>query len=252
MGETKQPAYTHLAVYYDQLMEVDYGHWVDYLQSLWEEIGFPNPSILELGCGTGNLTVPLKQKGYDITGVDISTDMLNQALIKSEQAGVEIPFICQDMTKLALGQEYDLALCACDGLNYILDPTQFRQVLARIAQHIRPDGLFLFDLNSDQKLTVTYGDQSYADLFDDFGYFWDNAFDYETKICTMELTFFIPTADGLYQRVIETHQQRLWYPSFVQECLVLTGWSLIGYYVFLTRKEPKEAVERWQFVAKRV
>ncbi len=246
-----QPAYTHLASYYDRLMDADYTQWVEYLQALWEQYGIIQPSILELGCGTGNITIPLAKRGYSIVGGDLSKSMLVQANYKADQAKLSIPFIELDMCQFQLNHQFDVVLCACDGLNYVTNEQGFRQAFQQIKMHTKDEGLFLFDLNSEYKLAELYGEESYADLFSDFGYYWDNIYDSTAEICDMQLTFFVPTESGLYQRVVETHRQKLWRPALVHDLLGELDWEILGYYGFLTWDEPDETTERWQFIAQK-
>ncbi len=95
--------------------------------------------------------------------------------------------------ELDLGaQEFDTVLSTCDVLNYLTEGTQLKEAFNRVHKHLRPGGLWLFDLNSAYKLQVIYGDQFYADLQTDFAYFWDNSYTWGgPDICTMTLTFFL-------------------------------------------------------------
>ena len=69
-------AYTHVAPYYDRLMDVDYREWAGYLRQIWAGLGLKPRRILELGCGTGGVTIPLAQMGYEILAADRSPAML--------------------------------------------------------------------------------------------------------------------------------------------------------------------------------
>ena len=72
-------AYTAFAEVYDAFMDnIPYGEWADYVQSLLTEYGVRDGLVLELGCGTGNLTELLASMGYDMIGVDCSGDMLGE------------------------------------------------------------------------------------------------------------------------------------------------------------------------------
>lgn len=248
-----KPAYTYLAQFYDQLMDQDYEQWCAYLIALWEKHGLNPRTILELGCGTGSLTIPLGLQGYSVTGVDISAEMVEIAIDKARGLGSNISFIVQDMQCLDLGgQTFDAAVSTCDAVNYLTDfPTLIRTFEA-VYRHLTPGGLFLFDLNSEFKLRKIYGDRSFAEYMDDFAYFWDNAYDAAEDVCQMELVFFIPIGDGLYRKVTEKHQQKLWRSPQIMEIAEQTGFDVLGCYDFMTDQELSSHSERWQFVLKRL
>lgn len=244
-------AYTYLAQYYDRLMEVDYSQWVAYLKRTWQRFGFKPRKVLDIGCGTGNITVPLAQMGLEVTAVDYSPAMIQVARAKAEQAQVSVNFVVQKMQQLQLAEQFDMVVCCCDVVNYLTTETDLQQFISRVYQHTKPGGLFLFDLNSEFKLKEIYGNQSYADLFDDCAYFWDNSFDEVNEICTMNLTFFIEVEPGVFRRVSEFHREKLWRPDKIFTCLRENNWEIIGYYEFLTWREPQGDAERWQFAVKK-
>ena len=78
--------YRDFAFVYDELMDdVDYEGWIDYIEQIIEKENAKVKNILELACGTGNITIPLAEKNYDIAGIDISDEMLNVARSKAEK-----------------------------------------------------------------------------------------------------------------------------------------------------------------------
>lgn len=233
-------------------MELDYNEWTRYLIRTWEFFGLKDPKILDLACGTGNITLRLAKMGYEITGLDISAEMLEQAKHKANQCDLTINWYQQDMCQLNLSERYDVIICACDGLNYLLEENQLKSAFQKAYEHTKPGGLMLFDLNSEMKLREIYGNQSYAELFHDYGYYWDNTFDEEAEICQMDLTFFVPTEGDRYLRVSERHFEKLWRPQVVIDILSQVGWELLGYFAFPTWEEPEDMVERWQFVIKKM
>ena len=245
-------AYTHLAQFYDLLMDEDYEAWAAYLMHLAEDMGIQPQTVLELGCGTGNLTMALVAHGVEVVGVDISPEMISYAQEKSFTQGFALDFRVQDMRNLQFpDQKWDIAVAACDAMNYLTTALDFRRALQAIHHHLTDGGVFFFDLNSESKLREIYGNDSYADLHEDFAYFWDNSFDEEQETCTMELTFFITGDGAAYHRVQERHVQKLWRPETVQTFLQETGFELVGCYGFMTKEPPTPDCERWQFVAKK-
>ena len=93
--------YKDFAFVYDELMnEVDYNGWVKYIEDIIKNENAQVQNILELACGTGNLTIPLTKKNYDIAGIDISEEMLSVAREKAEKEGVELVLLQQDIAEL--------------------------------------------------------------------------------------------------------------------------------------------------------
>jgi len=247
-----KPAYTYLARIYDRCIDADYKRWVEYLLALCALYRHDPGQVLDVGCGTGNIAIPLALRGYDLTGVDRSTEMVAEARRKGMQLGLNIPFLAQDLLELDLGaQEFDTVLSTCDVLNYLTEGTQLKEAFNRVHKHLRPGGLWLFDLNSAYKLQVIYGDQFYADLQTDFAYFWDNSYTWGPDICTMTLTFFIMTEDGRYDRVQEEHRQKLWVPQKIEKLAEEANFALLACYDFLSSDPRSTDSERWQFVLRK-
>ena len=96
-------AYTSFAEVYDVFMDnVPYKKWADYLEGILKEEGIENGLVLELGCGTGNMTEELANRGYDMIGVDNAEEMLEIAMKKKEKSGHDILYLLQDMQEVEL------------------------------------------------------------------------------------------------------------------------------------------------------
>ena len=114
-------AYTALARCYDRLTDdVDYGKWADYVERHFRGAERPVRRVAELGCGTGSLTRLLARRGYEMTAVDLSPDML--AVADQKCAGLGVRFVCQDMSRLALLEPADAVLSCLDSVNYVTRP----------------------------------------------------------------------------------------------------------------------------------
>lgn len=245
-------AYSILAQFYDASIGVDYESWVDYLLSLMKHFNHNPTNIIDIGCGTGNLTILLAEKGYQLTGVDISREMIELAVAKATKANLNIAFSVQDQRNLDMPQSFfDTAISTCDVLNYLLTLEDLSTAVEKVAKVLKPGGLWLCDLNSTKKLQQIYGDESYADLQDHFAYFWDNSYDWERQITSMELTFFVQNHRGFYERITEQHKQKLWLPKDLKEIGKKFGFSVLGSYDFLTMDSCGGQSERWQFVLRK-
>ena len=150
--------YTALAAGYDLVMRhVDYEAWADYAADLLAEYAPDAASILELGAGTGTLALYLQPfgpgEGYRYVATDASPQMTAQAGVKLAELGEDAPPVtlavldARDAGRHAagLGGPFDAVLFLYDGLNYLLDEADVRQMLQSVAEALAPGGVFLMD-----------------------------------------------------------------------------------------------------------
>ncbi len=243
--------YTALASLYDGFMDdVDYQKWSAYIAALMKECSVrPGGTILECGCGTGSITIPLKKAGFNITGTDISDEMLAFAQEKARNAGVFIPFARMDMRRLAFHRPVDCVLACCDCVNYLTADEDAADFFRAAHAVLRPGGALLFDISSRCKLERILGGNSFCDSRADRAYFWRNNYDGETKLIEMELEFFTKTANGLYERKKERHIQRAWSEKELREKLEEAGFGEIRTYGAFSFCPAGESEERIQFTA---
>jgi len=104
-----------------------------------------NGNILELCCGTGRLTIPLAQEGFNIVGVDNSTSMLKQAKEKADELKTPIRFIESDIRSLDLSEVYDLIFIPFNSIHHLYTNQDFFDVLIGVKKHLKENGYFLFD-----------------------------------------------------------------------------------------------------------
>ncbi|MBO6164243.1 MAG: methyltransferase domain-containing protein, partial [Lachnospiraceae bacterium] len=142
-------AYTGFAEVYDRFMEnVPYDDWEAWIASRLESEGYAGQLVLELGCGTGIMTERLAARGYDMIGVDLSEDMLAEAMEKRSLSGHNILYLQQDMREFELYGTVAAVVCICDSLNYITARRDLAQVFRLVNNYLDPGGLFLFDFNT--------------------------------------------------------------------------------------------------------
>ncbi len=112
-------------------------------------------NILELCCGTGRLTIPLAQEGYNITGVDNSRTMLKQASQKADQLKVSVRFIESDIRTLDSPYSYDIIFIPFNSIHHLYTNQDFFEVLVNVKKHLKENGYFLFDcFNPDVRYIV--------------------------------------------------------------------------------------------------
>lgn len=246
--------YEKLAPFYDRLnSEVDYSLWSDYFISQMQAAGIPaGELVLDLGCGTGNLTLPLLKAGYDMIGVDISPEMLSAARDKCADEGYFPLLLCQDMTEFELYGTVRAALCCLDSFNYLTEDGELEQTFRLLHNYIEPGGLLFFDLNTPRKFEEVYGDHCY--ILEDEGVFcgWENDFDPETQLCTFRLTFFEKQKNGLWRRTDEEQTERAYTADYIRHTLQSCGFEILSHLGDLSGKGATDADHRHYYLCKRI
>lgn len=241
-------AYTSFAQVYDLFMDnVPYDEWCAYIAEVLKKHQITDGPVLDLGCGTGELTRRLAACGYDMTGVDASAEMLQQAMEK--QTDPLILYLMQEMQQLELDGCVRAVCCTCDCINYVLDPAELQEAFQRVAAVLEKGGVFLFDMNTPYKYEQMLGDNTFAESRSEGSFIWENYYDEESRINEYDLTLFIPEADGLYCRYTETHFQRNYTTEQITGFLTQAGFACEGMYDDYTTEDAHAESERITFVA---
>jgi SAM-dependent methyltransferase len=231
-------AYTGFAQVYDLFMDnVPYEAWCAYICAVLREHQIMDGPVLDLGCGTGELTRLMAAAGYDMVGVDASMEMLQRAV--SAENG-DILYLLQPMQELELDGSVRAVYSSCDCLNYLLEADELFETFCRVYSHLEAGGIFLFDMNTDYKYRALLGEQTFAESRDEGSFIWENDYDEAERINEYDLTLFIPEGDGLYRRFTETHYQRNYDTAQVEALLEEAGFTVLGIYDDYT-KEPLRA-----------
>jgi 2-polyprenyl-3-methyl-5-hydroxy-6-metoxy-1,4-benzoquinol methylase len=173
--------YAVLASYYDRVMEdVDYEAWCDFYEACFSENGITPKNILDLACGTGSITVPLAKRGYALTGIDLSAEMLSLAQSKSDDANVKIRFSEQNIALFQAGSSFDAIICSFDGINYLTSPKDVQSCFASVAETLSEDGIFVFDISTPHIYEHILADNTFVYEYDDLFLSWQNYFNQKT------------------------------------------------------------------------
>lgn len=244
-------AYTSFAEVYDLFMDnIPYDEWCEYVVSLLKEQGIDKGILLDLGCGTGNLTQLLSEYGYDMIGVDNSEDMLMVARRKLENADKNILYLLQDMREFELYGTVSAVISICDSLNYILEIDELVEIFKLVNNYLDPKGVFIFDLNTEYKYRELLGDETIAENREESSFIWENFYDEENQINEYDLTIFTKTEDNRYYKYCETHYQRAYSLKLVKDALGQAGMEFLGAYDAFTKESPKADSERIYVVAR--
>jgi len=224
--------YYALAPVYDRLnAEIDYSAWADYIDSkIKAHSGVKPELVLDLCCGTGSMTMELDRRGYDMTAIDLSPEMLDLAREKAAANGraENILFLCQDMCEFELYGTVQAVVSCLDSLNHLDGEGDLDKVFALVKNYLESGGIFCFDLNSEYKFENIYSDNAY--VLEDEGIYcgWQNAYDRESRICEFYTSVFTENEDGSYERYDDFEREYCFTQECVKRLLEKNGFEIIS------------------------
>lgn len=242
--------YGEFAIIYDKLIneDIDYNKIAKRIFQICENYNINKKDYLDLACGTGNVAIKIANSFENSCAVDLSEDMLTIAYDKFQQNDVNCQFLCQDMSELSLGKKFDLITCVLDSTNYIVQDDDIQSYFKSVFDHLKDDGIFIFDINSYYKITQILGDNIYTYDNDDIFYLWENQL--EDDIVNMFLTFFVKNKDG-YRRFDEEHSEKGYTESQIEEFLSNAGLQVVGKFDGYNDTEVNDLSERILYIVKK-
>ena len=243
-------AYHELAKSYDRLTnDLDYEATVEFYMEILRREGVTPRTVVDLACGTGSVTKLLAERGYRVTGVDMSEEMLTEAFGKVQDMMQPPRFVCQKLQELRLPRAVDMAVCALDSLDYILDPADCKETIRRVYKALNPGGIFIFDVNTPEKLRAMDG-QVFLDEDDDVYCVWRGEFDAETNICSYGMDLFQRHGEVWY-RSFEEHREYAYSQKQLTDYLKAAGFTHIEVYADREFTAPREGEQRIYFKARK-
>lgn len=244
-------AYTSFAEVYDTFMDnVPYEEWADYLEERLKEYGVKDGLVLELGCGTGSMTELLAERGYDMIGVDNSEDMLEIAMEKRIESGHDILYLLQNMQEFELYGTVKAVVSVCDSVNYITEKAELEEVFRLVNNYLDPQGIFIFDFNTEYKYREILGNQVIAEDREECSFIWENYYDHTSMINEYELTLFVQEEDDLYRKYQESHFQKAYTLRDIRSMIEASGLKFVTAYDAYTQKAPMHNSERITVIAR--
>lgn len=229
--------YKQMAVLYDHLMaHAPYDEWVDFTEQIFRESGKSINQIVDLGCGTGEITTKLASEGYEMIGIDYSEEMLTYAEHKSNKNNLNIQWLHQDIRQLEGIKNVDAAISYCDVLNYITAPQDLQITFNHIYESLKIGGLLLFDVHGLNYIMNHYVNETFADVTDVASYIWFCTPGEASGEIYHDITFFY-LQDGKYERFDEQHHQRTFPINFYKEILSSSGFENIKVYQDFSTKQ---------------
>ncbi|MEH7251383.1 class I SAM-dependent methyltransferase [Neobacillus niacini] len=246
-------SYEHFAYLYDELMQdAPYDEWVRFVKEKLQTYQVDGKNLLDLACGTGELSVRFAKEGFSVTGVDLSADMLAVAQAKAQEEGLQIPFFEQNMANLEGHGEFDVIGIFCDSLNYLRSDEDVLHTFTSTYEHLKESGIFIFDVHSTYKISDVFIDQTFASTDDYVSYIWNSFSGELPDSVEHELSFFVlDEQTGKYDRFDELHYQRTYPIQQYSDWLAETGFELLEICADFETKEPQLNSERIFFIARK-
>lgn len=245
-------AYSDFARFYDKLQkDVPYGEIAALIHSFINKYGSEHEVIAELACGTGSLSMELAKLGYDVYGIDLSQDMLNEAFEKKYDSGMEnLTYLCQDMTELDLYGAADAIVCVLDSINHLGSFEEVEKTFERASMFVCEGGLFIFDVNTLYKHRKILGDNAFN--FDMEGLFccWQNELRDDDGV-NIYLDFFEEESDGRYSRYSENFTEMYFELSDMEKSLLKNNFDIIGIYDGFSENPVKKDSQRALYVCRK-
>jgi SAM-dependent methyltransferase len=246
-------SYEQFAYLYDELMQdAPYDEWVRFVKEKLDKYQVDGKSLLDLACGTGELSVRFAKEGFSVKGVDSSADMLAVAQAKAQEEGLQIPFFEQDMARLEGHEEFDIIGIFCDSLNYLQSDDDVIHTFTSVFNHLEDGGIFFFDVHSIYKISQVFINQSFTLAEEDLSYIWNSFAGDSPNSVEHELSFFVlDEQTGKYDRFDELHYQRTYPVQQYSQWLEQAGFELLEICADFENREPQEQSERIFFIARK-
>ena len=243
--------YTNFAKVYDLFMDnVPYDKWVEQIKDILYKENIKDGLICDLGCGTGAITERLANLGYDMIGIDNSYDMLDVAMEKKYASGNDILYLCQEMREFELYGTVRAIISRCDSLNYIRELSELKEVFAWVNNYLDPNGLFIFDMNTEYKYQHILGDNTFAEVREQESFIWENTYDIDKRINEYDLNLFIKLEGDNYKKFEERHVQKAYTFDEILSAIDSSNMVLEKYMDSDTYGDISENTERILFVAR--
>ncbi len=223
-------SYEITSSFYDSInAHVDYSAWADHIEAEFSKFSGEKPTlILDLGCGTGRLTLELARRGYDMTGADNSPDMLSKARENAESARRgNVLWLCQSMSEFELYGTVDVVVSTCDAINYLVSNEELMKCFGLVHNYLVPDGLFIFDVAARGKYRHIYSGRDIIIDGEDVFCGWQNEYNDKTGIADFYLSYFVRDGEG-WQRYDEMQRQRCRTVRSVRQMLKRTGFEVLS------------------------
>lgn len=244
-------SYDVFSGFYDRLTDnVEYEKRADYFCRLLSMCGAEDGILLDLGCGTGSMSLLMAERGYEVIGVDSSVGMLNVAQQKMFESGNQLLLLNQSMQDIDLYGTVDCAICVLDGINHLSGEEEVKKTFGKVSLFMNKGGVFAFDVNTVYKHRHILADNCFVYDFDDLFCAWQNNYNSEDNSVDITLDFF-EEEDGVYYRSCESFSEQAYELCDIRAWLEESGFEVVGVYDDMTTENVSPESQRAVFLTKK-
>ncbi|WP_125546228.1 class I SAM-dependent DNA methyltransferase [Levilactobacillus lindianensis] len=239
--------YQTFAELYDELFDpAMYDQWLDFVA---QRVDPKDGDLLDLACGSGRLGVLLAQKGYQVSGLDLSEEMLALASKHAAEAEITMPLMAGDMLDLSMIGTYQTVTCFADSFCYLPDLDAVTQAFHQVEQHLAVGGKFLFDVITPHQTDDVYPGYMYNYVDDERAFIWTSyGIEDEPHAAEHDLTFFTQNEEtGDYRKVTELHHERTYDLADYRQALAQAGLTVKRVSADFGQAEVAPDTTRWFF-----
>jgi SAM-dependent methyltransferase len=214
--------YKVFSTVYDKIMgHVDYERWAKFILNNLPD-SKENLATLDIACGTAALFL-FYPEYYQKTGIDNSFEMLKVA----RRNNPEDLFIETSMIDFRINRKFDFITCNHDSINYLLDKKSILSHLQTVKSHLKPEGLYFFDISSEENLIQNFHNKIFRDTIDETFIIWENQYDSARKEILSKLFFTINSESGT-EEFKEFHIQKFHTTEDIKSLVELSGLKLVN------------------------
>lgn len=235
------PPYSLMARVYEEMIGVDFEDWSRYIERILARYHIQRGGdLLDLGCGTAPVGRRLAARGWSLTGLDGEEAMITEARRLTNAEGIAAEFIKEDIRSFDLERRFDLCLCLHDTVNHLLTLEEVEACFERVSNHLRPDGLFIFDLLTEASIRDNFEGKIFENEAGNYYYHWENEYDPVRKLARVKVTFspVEPEGDESDQLYYEEHEERVHTIDEINALLYNHGFEVLSVYELFTEFPP--------------
>ena len=225
--------YTRFALPYSLTSEIEFS---EKMAKLTLELMAPMGDIdckhiIDIACGVGAACFYFAKLGYQVSGVDISKDMLDAAKRSLARQNCHIDWFQQDMRELCIPKKAELITCMYDSLNFMLNPQELTTVFQKVFNLLNPKGVFIFDMYTILGLSMHWGEGIEEIHTNETEHFIasNTSWDADTRMAVKTLYGF-SQSDEVWHRWEERHQMHAFSLEEIKESLIKSGFTNIKPY----------------------
>lgn len=245
--------YQTFAHVYDEVMDHELYHsWVEFtLQSFLNYTHRKIHHVMELACGTGEVSALLTDSGLRVTGVDLSEEMLKIAKEKYSMTHPTIKWLQKDMRDLTGCSSFDAITLYSDSLCYLVAFEDVLSVFETVYHHLEEEGLFLFDVHSLYQMQQIFPGYQYTYTSEELAFIWQS-FEYdEPGSVEHVIDMFVRSRDNLFEHHQEIHLEQTFPMEMYTQALKEVGFRQVWVKADFGKCDVTSDTKRWFFIAKK-